>query len=182
MTELGVNTGFGGSADTRTTKSEGLKQDLLNGLLYGMLGDANPNARRTASLPMDHKERMSMPESWARAAMLVRINSLAHGASGVLLSTVYGVIRLLNRNVTPRIPLRGSISVSGDLSALAYIAGLLEGKPTVTAWVGKQISGQRCLKSAKDALSEQGIAPLNLDLREALALVNGTSMSAGLAA
>lgn len=99
-----------------------------------------------------------------------------------MLSTVHGVIQLLNENVTPRIPLQGSISVSGDLSPLAYIAGLLEGKPTVTAWVGKQISGQRCLKSAKDALSEQGIAPLSLDPREALALVNGTSMSAGLAA
>lgn len=182
MTRLGLNTGFGGSADTRTTKSIGLKLDLLNGLLYGMLGDATPNARRTASLPLDHKERMSMPESWARAAMLVRINSLAHGVSGVLLSTVHGMIRPLNENVTPRIPLRGSISASGDLSPLAYIAGLLEGKPTVTAWVGKRSSGQRCLKSAKDALSEQGIAPLNLTPREALALVNGTSMSAGLAA
>lgn len=93
MAGLGVNTGFGGSADTRTSKSEGLKKDLLNSLPYGMLGDATPNARQTVSLPPDHKERMSMPESWARAAMLVRINSLAHGASGVLLSTVHGVIR-----------------------------------------------------------------------------------------
>ncbi len=177
-TELGINTGFGGSADTRTTKSEVLKHDLLNSLLYGMLGDATTNARRTASLPSGHKEKMSMPESWARAAMLVRTNSLAQGASGVLPSTVHGLIRIMNENVTPRIPLRGSISASGDLSPLAYIAGLLEGKPTVTAWVGKQ----RCLKSAMDALSEQRIAPLKLEPREALALVNGTSMSAGLAA
>ena len=77
MTKLGVNTGFGGSADTRTTKSESLKHDLLNSLLNGMLGDATPTARLTAFLPLDHKERMSMPESWARAAMLIRINSLA---------------------------------------------------------------------------------------------------------
>lgn len=182
MTESGVNTGFGGSADTRTKQSEGLKHDLLNSLLYGMLGDATTNTRQTVFLPPDHKERMSMPESWARAAMLVRINSLAHGASGVLLSTVHGVIRLLNENVTPRIPLHGSISASGDLSPLAYIAGLLEGQPTVTAWVGKQTSGQRRLENGKDALSKQGIAPVILDPREALALVNGTSMSAGLAA
>ena len=182
MTVLGVNTGFGGSADTRTTKSESLKNDLLTSLLYGMLGDTTPNAHRTAFLPLDHKEKMTMPESWARAAMLVRINSLAHGASGVLLSTVTGLIRLLNEDVTPRIPLRGSISASGDLSPLAYIAGLLEGKPTVTAWVGKRASGQRCFKTAKDALSEQDLVPLRLGPREALALVNGTSMSAGLAA
>ena len=89
---------------------------------------------------------------------------------------------LLNENVTPRIPLRGSISASGDLSPLAYIAGLLEGAPTVTAWVGKQICGQRCLKTANEALAEQKLSPLTLDPREALALVNGTSMSAGLAA
>ena len=110
-----------------------LKFDLLNSLLYGMLGDAIPNARRTASLLLDHKERMSMLESWARAAMLVRINSLAYGVFGVLLSTVHGTIRLLSENVTLRIPLRGSISASGDLSPLAYIAGLLEGKPSVAA-------------------------------------------------
>ena len=182
MTRLGLNTGFGGSADTRTTKSQCLKFDLLNSLLYGMLGDTILDTQWMASLPLDHREKMSMPESWARAAMLVRINSLAHGVSGVMLSTVHGMIRLLNENVTPRIPLRGSISASGDLSPLAYIAGLLEGKPSVTAWVGKQGSSQRCLKNAKDALSEQGIAPLNLTPREALALVNGTSMSAGLAA
>lgn len=182
MTELGLNTGFGGSADTRTTKSEVLKHDLLNSLLYGMLGNITPSGHRTTSLPLDHEERMAMPESWARAAMLVRVNSLAHGASGVLLSTIHGMIRLLNQNVTLRIPLRGSISASGDLSPLAYIAGLLEGKQTVTAWVGKQISGQRRLKCANAALLEQAIPPLNLDPREALALVNGTSMSAGLAA
>ena len=133
MTRLGLNTGFGGSADTRTKKPMCLKFDLLNSLLYGMLGDAIPNARRTASLLLDHKERMSMLESWARAAMLVRINSLAYGVFGVLLSTVHGTIRLLSENVTLRIPLRGSISASGDLSPLAYIAGLLEGKPSVAA-------------------------------------------------
>ena len=179
LTVAGLNTGFGGSADTRTTKSEALKQDLLSGLLYGMLGDG---AQGTAFLPLDHKERMSMPESWARAAMLVRVNSLAHGASGVLPSTVHGVLQLLNRNVTPRIPLRGSISASGDLSPLAYIAGALEGKPTITAWVDDRASGQRHLKRANDALSAQAISPLNLDPREALALVNGTSVSAGVAA
>ena len=182
VTVTGLNTGFGGSADTRTTKSELLKQDLLNGLLYGMLGDGTPYAQDSALLPLDHSERMHMPESWVRAAILVRINSLAHGASGVLPSTVHGLVRLLNQNVTPRIPLRGSISASGDLSPLAYIAGLLEGRPTITAWVDDRASGQRTLKPANDALLAQGIAPLNLDPREALALVNGTSMSAGVAA
>ena len=82
ITKLGVNTSFGGSADTKTTRSKGLKHDLLSSLLYGILGDATLYSRRIASLPLDHKERMSMPESRARAVLLVRINSLAHGASG----------------------------------------------------------------------------------------------------
>lgn len=43
MTELGVNTGFGGSADTRTARSDGLKHDLLSSLLYGILGDVTLN-------------------------------------------------------------------------------------------------------------------------------------------
>ena len=74
-----------------------------------------------------------MPESRARAVLLIRINSLTHDASGILLSTVCGVIRLLNENATSRIPLCGRISASGDSSPLAYIAGLVEGTPTVTA-------------------------------------------------
>lgn len=77
--------------------------------------------------------------------------------------------------------MHSSISASGDLSPLAYIAGLLEGQPTLTAWVGKQTTGQHHLTNGKNVLSEQGIAPVSLDPREALALVNGTSMS-GLAA
>lgn len=182
LTASGVNTGFGGSANTRTTKSQSLKQDLLNGLLYGMLGDRPSTTKLKTFLPLDHTIRMSMPESWARAAILIRINSLSQGASGVLLSTVQGLTQLLNSNVIPQIPLRGSISASGDLSPLAYIAGLLEGQPTVSAWVTRQDDGTRQSLPSDRALMEKGITPVSLNPREALALVNGTSMSTAVAA
>ena len=123
-----------------------------------------------------------MPESWVRASILVRLNSLAHGASGVLLSTVEALLQLLRKDVVPRVPLRGSISASGDLSPLAYIAGVLEGKPSLSAYIGKRENAQRRLERADVALAEQSISPIVLRAREGLALVNGTSVSAAVAA
>ena len=123
-----------------------------------------------------------MPESWVRASMLVRLNSLAHGASGILPSTVDALLHLLLKDVIPRVPLRGSISASGDLSPLAYIAGVLEGNPSLTAYVGDRTKAQRRVEPADVALSEHSINPIVLKAREGLALVNGTSVSAAVAA
>lgn len=123
-----------------------------------------------------------MPDSWVRASILVRLNTLAHGASGVLPSTVDALLNLLRKNVIPRIPLRGSISASGDLSPLAYIAGVLEGKPALSAYVGGPTIEQRRLVRADIALAKQGLFPVELKAREGLALVNGTSISAAVAA
>ena len=123
-----------------------------------------------------------MPESWVRACMLVRLNSLARGASGIFPATVKALLCLLNSNVVARVPLRGSISASGDLSPLAYIAGVLEGKPSLSAYVGARVDSERHLERANVALSTKAIAPVVLTARESLALVNGTSMSAAVAA
>lgn len=124
LTASGLNTGFGGSANRRT---KNLKRELLDSLLYDELGYRSSTSKLQAVLPLDHTIKMSMPESWTRAAILIRINSLSQGASGVLFPTVQALKRLLYQNVLPRISLRGSISVSDDLSPLAYIAGLMEG-------------------------------------------------------
>lgn len=64
-----------------------------------------------------------MPESWVRAAILVRANSLAQGASGVRYAIISALLALLEKDIVPVVPLRGSISASGDLSPLTYIAG-----------------------------------------------------------
>lgn len=134
------------------------------------------------SLPLDHEVKSCMPESWLRATILVRLNSLACGASGVSFLTVEALRQLLHKNIIPRVPLRGSISASGDLSPLAYVAGVLEGKPSLSVWIGNMFKGQRRLERADIALDEHSIDPITLSPREALALVNGTSVSAAVAA
>ncbi|MCJ1261075.1 hypothetical protein MMC22_000939 [Lobaria immixta] len=191
----GINTGFGGNADTRTKSSTKLKQDLLRGLQYGVVtGTASHTSlvttevdktnfqRDSIVLPLDHEVKSCMPESWLRATILVRLNSLAYGASGVLSPTVKALLQLLQKDIIPRVPLRGSISASGDLSPLAYVAGVLEGKPSLNVWIGNRSKGQRHLERADIALNEHSLDPIILSPREALALVNGTSVSAAVAA
>ncbi|KAK6221166.1 phenylalanine ammonia-lyase [Colletotrichum tabaci] len=130
-----------------------------------------------------------MPESWARASMLVRLNSLAGGASGIRVDIAESLKNLLNKDVVPRIPVRGSISASGDLSALAWIGALMQGKTCATAFSGpRDVEGTTAAAAARRvmradlALSEAGIAPVSLHAKEGLAIVNGTSVSAGVAA
>lgn len=113
---------------------------------------------------------------------MIRVNSLAGGKSGVQRSTLDGFVQLLELDITPRIPIRGSISASGDLSPLSYIGGVMQGKPTLTAWAGDRRTGQRRIVNANVALAEANIAPVKLGAKEGLAIVNGTAMSAGVAA
>ena len=181
----GVNTGFGGSANTRTQGIELLQRVLLRELHHGVLVNAKSSVRAghatKTALPLDHAmATTSMPESWVRASMVVRLNSLAYGASGVRSSTIETLAQLISTNTVPVIPLRGSISASGDLSPLSYIGGLLQGKPSITAWTGPL--GDRRIQRADYALRESSITPVKLGPKEGLAIVNGTSLSAGVAA
>ena len=80
------------------------------------------------------------------------------------------------------IPLRGSIPASGDLSPLSYLEGLMQGKPSVTAWTGNRSTGDRRIQRADHALAESSIAAIRLGAKEGLAIVNGTSLSVGVAA
>ena len=121
----------------------------------------------------------SMPEAWVRAALLIRGNTLAGGHSGVRPILVSNLVSLLRNNALPTIPLRGSISASGDLSPLSYVAGALQGKPCINVWIGDRRNGGRCLVTADAALSELSISPLKLGPKEGLAIVNGTAVSAG---
>lgn len=176
----GVSTGFGGSADTRTDKPILLGNALLQ-LLHS--GVAPTSAKTPDVLPLqDPLACNTMPESWVRAAILVRMNSLIRGHSGVRWELIEKMNELLSANITPVIPLRGSISASGDLSPLSYIAGTLIGNPTIRVFDGPTSFGARKIVSAPRALEAHGISNLPLASKEHLGILNGTAFSAGVAA
>jgi len=119
-----------------------------------------------------------MPESWVRATLLIRTNTLSCGHSGVRPALVNSLVRLLRDNVTPLIPLRGSISASGDLIPLSYVAGTLQGSPGVEVYVNDGADGRKRV-TADVALCNSLLSPLQLGPKEGLAIVNGTAVSAG---
>ena len=82
---------------------------------------------------------------------------------------------LLQHNLTPVVPLRGSISASGDLSPLSYIAGAITGNPDI------YVRTERGITSAEKALQQINISPISLGPKEGLGLMNGTATSAAVA-
>ena len=191
----GVNTGFGGSANTHTTKLETIQQNLISLLNCGILNGPKTSSllgrKSSAAIPEgvefetalpneDPMASSTMPEAWVRSTLAIRSNSLAHGNSGVRSVLVGGLIYMLNNNITPVIPLRGSISASGDLIPLSYVAGALQGRPGVQVWVDEHNGRQKI--GADVALSNYFGAPLRLGPKEGLAIVNGTAVSAGVGA
>jgi histidine ammonia-lyase len=102
-----------------------------------------------------------------RAMMLLRANSLAKGYSGVRDAVIDALCEMLNRSVTPVIPSQGSVGASGDLAPLAHLALVLVGEGQCFGENGAFISGADALKKAQ-------IAPLRLEAKEAISLMNGT--------
>lgn len=176
----GVSTGFGGSADTRTPNTLALGSALLQHQHAGIL----PSSTNTLSaLPLlDPVASTSMPESWVRGAILVRINSLIRGHSGVRWELIEKMVSLLRANITPMVPLRGSISASGDLSPLSYVAGTLIGNPSIRVFDGPAAFGARNIVSSREALAKHEIEPIVLGAKEHLGILNGTAFSASVAA
>jgi histidine ammonia-lyase len=114
------------------------------------------------------------PVEICRAMMLLRANALAKGYSGVRLEIIENLLALLNAGITPVIFKQGSVGASGDLVPLAHMALLLTGKGQARQ-NGNLIAGEVGLKAA-------GLAPLELEAKEALALVNGTQAMAAVCA
>ncbi|TFY81682.1 hypothetical protein EWM64_g2326 [Hericium alpestre] len=176
----GVSTGFGGSADTRTNNPLALGNALLQHQHSGILPSSTD---ALSALPLlDPLASTSMPEAWVRGAILVRINSLIRGHSGVRWELIERMVDLLRENITPLVPLRGSISASGDLSPLSYVAGTLIGNPSIRVFEGPAAFGARRLMSSRDALDKHNIQPIELQAKEHLGILNGTAFSASVAA
>lgn len=110
MSVYGVSTGFGGSANTRTNQPILLGQALLQHQHSGVL----PSSQHPLSvLPLSDPLSSAMPESWVRGAILIRMNSLIRSHSGVRYELISKMNELLRANITPFVPLRGTISASG---------------------------------------------------------------------
>ncbi|KAF2805110.1 putative phenylalanine ammonia-lyase [Mytilinidion resinicola] len=175
----GVNTGFGGSADTRTSDFETLQIALQQHLNVGILlpTDKKISNMSTAGPAADGLRSHALPVPVVRAMMLIRCNSLMRGHSGVRMSTVDAIMALLERGMTPVVPLRGSISASGDLSPLSYIAGALEGNPDIFIRIGHPGKAHLMCMPADKALEYAGLRPTHLQAKEGLGIMNGTATS-----
>jgi phenylalanine ammonia-lyase len=151
----GVTTGFGDSAHRQIApeKAARLQQNMLRFLGAGTGQIASPEV--------------------TRATMLFRANCLAKGNSGVRLELVERLLELLNHDVLPLIPERGSCGASGDLIPLSYVGRTLAGE-TEVLYEGE-------LREAADVLDELGFEPLELEAKEGLALTNGTSFMSAFA-
>jgi phenylalanine ammonia-lyase len=150
----GVNTGFGGNARYLIPSSEISKhQENMFQFLACGVGAA-------------------LPEDTVRAAMLLRANALAKGFSGVRLVIIERLLDLLNSRITPIVPRYGSVGASGDLIPSAYVARALLGQG--------EVSYQGTVQPAAQAQADAGLEPLRLEAKEALALVNGTTVMNGI--
>ncbi len=151
----GVTTGFGDSAHRQISpvKAAKLQQNILRFMGVG----TGPIAASEV----------------ARVTMLLRANCLAKGNSGVRVELVDSVLGLLNQDVVPLIPERGSCGASGDLAPLSYVGRALAGEGDVLF--------DGVPRRAGDVLSELGMEPFLLEAKEGLALTNGTSFMSAFA-
>jgi phenylalanine ammonia-lyase len=184
LTSPGVNTGFGGSADATTSSCYALQTALLQMQLSAVLpvsdsSDATTSLHQSHSTTAELLATLAMPESWVRGAIFIRCHSLLRGHSAVRLQVIKALMKLLEHDIVPLVPLRGSISASGDLCPLSYVAGTLEGNTDVHVWSGPP--GSRILIPASKALKSIGMDPIIFGPKETLGVLNGTAFSVSVA-
>ena len=150
----GVNTGFGPMAQYKIEDSE-RKQLQYNLIRSHASGTGNP-----------------IPPLYVKAAMLARLNTLCLGNSGVHKSVIELMTNLINKNITPVIYEHGGVGASGDLVQLAHLALVLIGEGEVIYKDEKH--------KTEDVFQLENLKPINIELREGIALMNGTSVMTGI--
>lgn len=169
----GCNTGFGINREIAIPKDDLIR--LSRNLLVSHATGVGPD----------------FPEEVVRAAMLLRANALARGFSGCRPEVALTLLEMLNRGVTPLVPIYGSVGGSGDLAPLSHMALVLSLDPdetSSTTAAAPADSGRARLRGARDPLSgaeamkRAGIPRLLLLEKEALALNNGTQFITAIAA
>jgi histidine ammonia-lyase len=145
----GLSTGFGSLATTSISPDE--RRDLQRSLIRSHAAGVGPEVETEV----------------VRAMMVSRLTNLCSGVSGVRPSTAEAYAALLNAGITPIVHEFGSLGCSGDLAPLAHVALALMGEGDV-----RDAGGAR--RRAIDALTDAGLAPIELAEKEGLALINGT--------
>jgi histidine ammonia-lyase len=151
----GINTGFGSLAHTSIPRDR--LRDLQRRLVLSHAAGVGPD----------------LPDRVVRRVLVLKVNALAQGYSGCRREIIEALVKLHNGDALPRVPAQGSVGASGDLAPLAHLSAALIG-------VGEIKLGGEAMPAAK-ALAAIGLAPLELDAKEGLALLNGTQVSTALA-
>jgi histidine ammonia-lyase len=151
----GVSTGFGALATTfiEPEKRRQLQRSLVRSHAAG------------AGTPVE--------DEVVRAMMLLRLSTLCTGRTGIRPETAAAYAALLNAGITPVVPEHGSLGCSGDLAPLAHCALVLMGEGVVRV-------ADRGVLCAEEALAKAGLAPIELEEKEGLALINGTDGMLGM--
>lgn len=150
----GVNTGFGPMAQYRIKDEDRLQ------LQYNLI--------------RSHSSGTGKPLSpvCVKSAILARLNTLSLGNSGVHPSVIHLMKEFINRDITPLIFEHGGVGASGDLVQLAHLALTLIGEGEVF------YKGER--RNTEEVFKIEGLQPINVEIREGLALMNGTSVMTGI--
>lgn len=150
----GVNTGFGPMAQYRIKEEDQIQ------LQYNLIRSHSSGTGK----PMDPIN--------VKASILARLNTLLLGNSGVHPSVIHLMVELINRDITPLIFEHGGVGASGDLVQLAHLALVLIGEGEVF------YNGERL--STKKVFEIENLKPIDVEIREGLALMNGTSVMTGI--
>ncbi|NOY79246.1 MAG: histidine ammonia-lyase [Calditrichaeota bacterium] len=153
-TIYGVNTGFGKLSDVH------ISDDKIVDLQINLLKSHSAGVGEP------------IPEAFVRAIMLIKVNSLARGFSGVRVKLVQLLVDMLNRGVHPIVPEKGSVGASGDLAPLAHLSTVLIGRGEAL-YQGKRLPGT-------EALAAAGLTPIQLEAKEGISLINGTQFMSAL--